>query len=311
MGVAIDKIRGSSTICPQCSHKRRKKRQRCLSVNIDSGHVKCHNCGWKARADSDEWLDRHIFDNQKAIIRSQKSVRSSAATKEKKRTNREPKTFLPEEAMLPTLGRDNALINFLHSRFDPVQVGRVAKLYEIGTYADWKNAVLFWQVDAQGRIRQAKAMRYDPVTGKRIRTGPAAIFLGKQIMKRNDIEEPNLRQCFYGEHLLRQFPNLPVGIVESEKTAIIASIYSPDIVWLGTGGSNGCAWNSRDVFRVLIGRTVILFPDNDNVDDWKQKAKVRKLGDLAIVHISEKFHSQMKPGQEDWDLADYLLDLKE
>jgi len=35
------------TICPQCSSDRKKKREKCLSVNIDKGVWKCHHCGWK------------------------------------------------------------------------------------------------------------------------------------------------------------------------------------------------------------------------------------------------------------------------
>lgn len=35
------------TLCPQCSHLRKKKTDTCLSVNIDKEVWKCHNCGWK------------------------------------------------------------------------------------------------------------------------------------------------------------------------------------------------------------------------------------------------------------------------
>jgi hypothetical protein len=36
------------TTCPECSHLRRKKKQRCLSVLIDGRGVRfnCHHCGW-------------------------------------------------------------------------------------------------------------------------------------------------------------------------------------------------------------------------------------------------------------------------
>lgn len=33
-------------ICPKCSHKRKNKKDKCLSVNIDTGLYNCHNCGW-------------------------------------------------------------------------------------------------------------------------------------------------------------------------------------------------------------------------------------------------------------------------
>ena len=35
------------TLCPQCSHTRKKKTDRCLSVNLDKKAWICHHCGWK------------------------------------------------------------------------------------------------------------------------------------------------------------------------------------------------------------------------------------------------------------------------
>lgn len=35
------------TVCPQCSHDRRKKNARCLGVNIDTGIWHCNHCNWK------------------------------------------------------------------------------------------------------------------------------------------------------------------------------------------------------------------------------------------------------------------------
>jgi len=34
------------TTCPKCSEGRRKKKEPCLSVNIDEGIWNCHHCGW-------------------------------------------------------------------------------------------------------------------------------------------------------------------------------------------------------------------------------------------------------------------------
>lgn len=34
------------TQCPQCSHKRKKRMARCLSVNVDKGVWECKHCGW-------------------------------------------------------------------------------------------------------------------------------------------------------------------------------------------------------------------------------------------------------------------------
>jgi twinkle protein len=34
------------TMCPQCSHNRKNKKDPCLSVNISEGLYNCHNCSW-------------------------------------------------------------------------------------------------------------------------------------------------------------------------------------------------------------------------------------------------------------------------
>lgn len=37
------------TVCPKCSHDRKKKTDKCLSVNMDKQSWFCHHCGWKGR----------------------------------------------------------------------------------------------------------------------------------------------------------------------------------------------------------------------------------------------------------------------
>ena len=32
------------TLCPSCSHTRKKKTDKCLSVNVETGVAKCWNC---------------------------------------------------------------------------------------------------------------------------------------------------------------------------------------------------------------------------------------------------------------------------
>jgi twinkle protein len=45
-----NKMSGQHTfICPKCSDQRKKKKERCLSVNIDQGVYNCHHCGWNGR----------------------------------------------------------------------------------------------------------------------------------------------------------------------------------------------------------------------------------------------------------------------
>lgn len=47
LGIDISKIHTTGkTLCPKCSHDRKNKAEKCLSVDKDKGAYKCHNCGW-------------------------------------------------------------------------------------------------------------------------------------------------------------------------------------------------------------------------------------------------------------------------
>lgn len=37
------------TVCPKCSHNRKKKKEPCLSINTDSGIFICHHCQWSGK----------------------------------------------------------------------------------------------------------------------------------------------------------------------------------------------------------------------------------------------------------------------
>lgn len=100
---------------------------------------------------------------------------------------------------------------------------RLMKTYHVGTARKWENATVFWQTDISGKIRTGKIMQYNAKTGKRIKEPYAHV---SWVHTELDIPEFHLQQCYFGEHLLYN-SRKPVAIVESEKTAIIASFYIP------------------------------------------------------------------------------------
>lgn len=53
---ARNKMGEQRVMCPQCSPTRRKKRDRCLGVNIDghSGKYHCWHCGWQGAVFADQ-----------------------------------------------------------------------------------------------------------------------------------------------------------------------------------------------------------------------------------------------------------------
>lgn len=120
-------------------------------------------------------------------------------------------------------------------------VNELIKKYRVGTSKHWQGATVFWQIDKAGKIRTGKIMLYNKETGKRVKKPYVHVTWLHSVLKLKDF---NLKQCFFGEHLLAlpENQNKPVAIVESEKTAIVATAYFPKYVWIATGGTNGAGW---------------------------------------------------------------------
>lgn len=217
---------------------------------------------------------------------------------------------LPEEVFLKSLQRtksvtdlapQNKFIQFLINNFGVDVTENLRKDYYIGTSKHWDGATVFWQINTNNEVRAGKIMLYNPDTGKRVKNPFSHIQWVHSVLKVQDFE---LRQCFFGEHLLVDNKK-PVGIVESEKTAIIASVFFPQMVWLASGSLQGI---NEDKFRVLEGRNVFFYPDMNGYDKWKEKAK--QLAPFAKITVSEVLLSvrdYLDGDTSGIDLADALL----
>jgi|GEM_PF-4683846 len=60
----------------------------------------------------------------------------------------------------------------------------------------------------------------------------------------------------------------PIGVVESEKTAVIASIFFEDYVWIATGGCMNLRFH--ELLRLAGRRQITLFPDSTHYSTWSQ-----------------------------------------
>lgn len=196
----------------------------------------------------------------------------------------------------------NKLLQFLNSRFGQEVVSKLIVHYRIGSSNKWPGATVFWQIDENGRVRTGKVMLYTN-EGKRVKRPFPHVTFAHKLLKSPNYE---LAQCFFGEHLLKEFPNRPVAIVESEKTAIICSVYFPDFVWLATGGKNGVGWSKSEVASSLNSRDVILFPDLGAFEDWKHKALSVQCKSIRVSDLLEKYAIDVDR-EKGFDLADYLL----
>ena len=155
-------------------------------------------------------------------------------------------------------------------------------------------------------------MLYSPSTGKRIKEPFSYFGYAHTELK---LSEFNLKQCLFGEHLLKD-NSRPVAIAESEKTAIIASHYLPQFIWLACGGSAGL---TDEKCKVLDGRDVILYPDLSKPDTkvncndlWCRRAEeLNRLMPDSYFQVSSLLENNATEEERNQglDLADYLIKL--
>ncbi|SDB80939.1 DUF6371 domain-containing protein [Williamwhitmania taraxaci] len=209
---------------------------------------------------------------------------------------------------------ENNLYLFLCNLVGMKEAEAILAKYYVGTSKHWAGASVYWQVDLQSNVRSGKVMLYNSETGKRQHKKQTWVHA---VM---GLKGFNLSQCLFGEHLLGLEENREKGvaIVESEKTAIIASRFIDSVVWLATGGLEllNPATNPAK-FKPLIGRQVILYPDlslpnSFNGDtafkSWTRKAEFLRFMGVKVT-VSELLENVATDEEREngFDIADYLI----
>ena len=180
------------------------------------------------------------------------------------------------------------------------------KKYHVGTSRHWQGSTVFWQIDSNGMARTGKIILYNPQAGKRVKQPFCHVTWVHSALH---ITGFNLRQCFFGEHLLTSEKSKPVGLVESEKTALVCSIHLPHFTWIASGGKNGCL--NEECLSILRGRTVSLFPDLGATDYWRGKIPMmRQLGIHVQLYDYLERAATDEQRKQGLDIADLLLDIE-
>ncbi|WP_051435808.1 DUF6371 domain-containing protein [Tenacibaculum sp. 47A_GOM-205m] len=202
----------------------------------------------------------------------------------------------------------NQFIKFLTSKIDKVKVQKMITDYRIGTADFWNNGTIFWQIDKNNQIRGGKIIIYS-TDGKRTKY---INWVHSYLMKNKKVDNFNLKQCLFGEHLLSKYSK-PIAIVESEKTACIMSMLFDKFLWLATGSLSGL---SLSKIESLKDRKIILYPDlgikKQNLSPfikWKEKSiEYQKKGfDILVSNLLEQKCSQ-SDRKKGLDIADYFLE---
>lgn len=296
----LEPYRGMNTRyrCPIC-----QQRDKTFSLYIDTEtgeHIapsvgRCNresNCGY-------HYTPRQYFQDNRISFDTSKRNEYRLKTAI---TVPKPVSFIPVKVFTAGLKgyKTNNFVKYLIDLFGIEVSYRVCGEYFIGTSRHWPGATVFWQIDTKGKIRTGKIMLYSPTTGKRVKDPFNHITWVHKALKQPDFE---LKQCLFGEHLL-QDKTKPVAIVESEKTAIIASVYLPRFIWLAVGSLTNL---NTERFSVLYGRTVILFPDLNGFEKWNDNAK--EFSHIARISVSDLLERKAteKERKQGLDLADYLV----
>lgn len=219
---------------------------------------------------------------------------------------RKPETkFIPLHFLSKSIGRfgNNNFLAFIQRTFGLEKTNKVIELYKIGDSKNWFGSTIFWLIDKNNNVRTGKIMLYNKIDGKRVKEPYDHINWVHSKLK---IPNDNIDKCLFGEHLLNQFPDKTIAIVESEKTAVIASLFFPNFIWMATGGISNLSYGK---LKALTGRKIILFPDLCAYDKWVQI--IQPFGKWFKIVVSDYLEKNASSEEKlhKYDLADYLLSL--
>jgi len=329
--------KGRNYVCKCLFHK---ENTASFTVNKAKGIYKCFGCG--ASGDAIKFIQEHLKKDFIEAVKwlgefykipidettKESQPRKPARSKPQVTQTPEP-VYIPKDLFNASLHcyAENNFVKFLKTQFEPCIVEMLIEKYYIGSSKYYPGAVVFWQVDNCDNIRYGKIMGYDPETGKRIKGEfPQLTSVTRAIINnctKAEISPPDWAlqydkqetkpQVLFGLHLISEDLGKPIAIVESEKTAIVASVFIPGFIWLATGGKGYEKHNNRgqinevpelfrDKFKPLAGRNVVLFPDLGAVEDWRELAV--KLSDIAPVTVDD--YLEKLELAEKCDLCDFL-----
>jgi len=295
----LEPQKGISTkhTCPNC-----EKKTFTFYIDTETGHHVHDSVG---RCDRESKCGYHYTPKQ---YFQDNSISFDTTPPERIRQAPQPKpepSFIDAGLFKQSLAgyKANNFVTFMKTLFDDEITSQLIAKYNIGSSKHWPGSTVFWQIDTKGKIRTGKVMLYDAISGHRIKEPFSHIDWVHKLIKQPDFE---LRQSLFGEHLLSN-KTKPVALVESEKTAIIASVYLPQFIWLATGGLSNF---NVEKCSVLAGHKIVLFPDLNGFEKWSITAKDfndRMIGTRFSVSDLLERNATEQERDKGLDIADYLL----
>ena len=163
-------------------------------------------------------------------------------------------------------GQRNTFIDFLLTLFEQPKVAAAVERYCIG--GDSMCRTIFPNIDQEGRCVGGAVIPY-LANGHRDKSKGAS-NIHAELKRKNKTLPTQGDQVLFGSHLLRLYPTASVGVVESQKSAVILSVIYPNLIWLATAGMTN--FNAR-LLAPIYDRNVVAYPDVNGVQVWTQRAK--------------------------------------
>ena len=202
--------------------------------------------------------------------------------------------FIEPDIIKRLQGQRNTFIDFLLTLFDKPKVAAAVEQYRIG--GDSSGRTIFPNLDQEGRCVGGAVIPY-LVNGHRDKSRGAS-NIHAELKKKDKTLPPQGDQVLFGSHLLRLYPTASVGVVESQKSAVILSVIYPNLIWLATAGMTN--FNAR-LLAQIYDRNVIAYPDVNGVQVWTDRAK-----DLPFKNIRVSDWWRYAQGDKE-DITDVVI----
>ena len=319
----LERYRGMKTRhqCPQCRKPKKFTRYIDITTNeyLPYEYGKCErldNCAYhlspyKTGYSKQKWLEEKGNEDWK-------KVHQILPIKSKPKP-----VYIPfdifRKSLIPEAYERNNFIIYLDRILGTQRTQKLLNTFYIGSCNYWQGATVFWLINETNKICGGQVILYgnDGHTHKEpradgtvkryngwIHTALEASYKKKQQpipkwLNNYSAQEGNKSPCLFGLPQLRNEPNTkPIAIVEAAKTAIIATAYLPQYIWLAVGG---LSYLNESRLSSIKGRNITLFPDKGGFERWSKKAKeLYHVGNFTVSDLLER------KGKEGTDLADYL-----
>lgn len=207
------------------------------------------------------------------------------------------------------------------------RIQKAFELYGLQTSTLWfrENATIFWYMTSYEDRLSYRIMKFKE-DGHSFKEKDKEHPITKSLVIGEDGKG---KYCLFGRHLIGREDSYgkPICIVESEKSAIIASLAYPNAIWLATGSclflkgvKLKCDYvdnENNQIGQAIDPQRVILFPDPDlKFEDkhnwycfpWYKTFKGVRVCNYLDLFIQESYGEISADGHDpkEFDIADYI-----